>query len=292
MPSLSSTIRDTQGRLEAAHAVGPSEAKQLVKHVLGLDDVALVMGGDAPFPAGHLPLLESLVERRMGGQPLAQILGYAWFYGRKWKVTADTLIPRPDTETLVHEVLTRLPEKEMRFCEVGVGTGCIMGTLLEERIGWQGLGVDISPAALAVAEENLAALGASGRWELRHGDGLEGIAERFNLIISNPPYITDAEWEMLEGEVKDFEPRLALTGGVPNGDGLVFYRRLAQWGITNLLPGGWLCVEVGWQQAEAVRELLNEQNATNNTTTGAIWQEISITKDLGGRERVVCARRC
>jgi release factor glutamine methyltransferase len=110
------------------------------------------------------------------------------------------------------------------------------------------------------------------------------VDERFDILVSNPPYIADAEWEALEETVKDFEPRLALTGSAPNGDGLVFYRRLAAWGGRNLVQGGWLCMEVGWQQAQAVRELLQEEG-------DAAWCEISVTKDLGGRERVVCARR-
>jgi release factor glutamine methyltransferase len=128
----------------------------------------------------------------------------------------------------------------------------------------------------------------AGRWQVEVRDGLDGVDGMFTHLVSNPPYVTDTEWEALETEVKDFEPRMALTGVVPNPDGLVFYRRLAEWGRNKVQPRGWLCMETGWQQAQAVKKLLQEQM----TLEGNVWQDISVTKDLAGRDRVVCARRC
>lgn len=275
--------RRLQTTLEAGHSVSPREARQLVQHVLELNDTELVLAENSPFPAAQLEALDTLMQRRLAGEPLAQILGFAWFYGRKWTVTPDVLIPRPDTEILVEAVLARLQARD-RIAEVGVGTGCIGGTLLAERADVTLFGVDISDAAAAVARENLGTLDVDGRWDIIVNDGLESITESFNLIVSNPPYITDMEWENLEAEVKNFEPRLALTGSDPNADGLLFYRRLADWGRKRLATNGWLCVETGWQQGEAVRKLLQQESD--------LWGEISVLKDLGGRERVVCARRC
>lgn len=276
--------RQVQARLEAASEVGPKEGKALVAEVTGLGELGLVLGEHDPFPDDKMDMLEKLVRRRLAGEPLAQVLGFAWFYGRKWRVTPEVLIPRPDTEVLVTEVLERLQRGDY-VAEVGVGSGCIIGTIVAERDDVTALGVEISEQAAAVARANVQALGIdAGRWEIVVSDGLDGIENKFNMIVSNPPYVTDNEWNKLDREVRDFEPKLALTGGVANPDGLVFYRRLAAWGRDKVAADGWLCMETGWQQAQAVRKLLQEQ--------GDVWCEISVTKDLGGRERVVCAKRC
>lgn len=294
-PTIGRIWREIQARLEAAREVGPREGRQLVQHVLGLDDNGLIMAENREFPVAKMGELEGLVGRRLGGEPLAYVLGFAWFYGRKWRVTPDVLIPRPDTEVLVEAVLARL-EAGFEVVEVGVGSGCIGGTLLAERADITLLGIDIDAAAAAVALENMRTYVAperqQGGIDVVVRDGMDGIVRKFNLLVSNPPYIADAEWETLEDEVKDFEPRTALTGREANPDGLLFYRRLAGWGRDRLVQGGWLCVEVGWQQAQAVRELLEELREEQTEQSGHVWCEISITKDLSGRERVVCARRC
>lgn len=292
--AIGTVWREVQARLEVAHDVAGSEGKQLVKAVLELDDMGLIMGADAPFPIDKADVLETLVARRMAGEPLAQVIGYTWFYGRRWRVTPDVLIPRPDTEVLVEAVLERIGMSENAYvAEVGVGSGAIVGSVLVERPEIRAFGVDISEQAARICEQNLAELGMDAqRWRIEVRDGLDGVQEHFNLIMSNPPYVTDEEWEGLEAEVKDFEPRLALTGGVPNPDGLVFYRRLAAWGRDLVQPRGWLCMEVGWQQAQAVRELLEQHVEKRGQQEGDVWCEISVTKDLAGRGRVVCARRC
>lgn len=292
MPTISDICRQVQAHLEARHEVSPSEGRELVEAFLEGGGVGGGKGrqvfGFGEFPPENLPALWAAVGRRAAGEPLAHVLGFAWFYGRRWKVTKDVLIPRFDTEILVEAVLAKL-QTGWQVVEVGIGSGCVMGTLLAERADISVLGIDISDAAADVARENVAELGVEGRYKVVVNDGLEGIDKSFNLIVSNPPYVTDVEWENLENEVKDFEPRLALTGGEPNADGLVFYRRLAQWGLEKVQQGGWLCVETGWQQAQAVRKLLQEQLGPEGKS---VWHEISVYKDLGGRERVVCARRC
>lgn len=293
MASVYEAYRRFQDELERRRAeVAPREALDMLELALNCAD--LVGKGQVAlerldFPAEQEAEMVRMVQRRIAGEPLGQILGYAWFYGRKFKVTPDVLIPRPDTEVLVVEVMKRLQDGA-RLVDVGVGSGCVMGTLLAERVDVEAIGIEISPAAAHVAEGNLRDLGVSARGKIVVRDGLDGVGDgvwdNFSLLVSNPPYVTDIEWENLESEVRDHEPRLALTGGVANPDGLVFYRRLADWGRTRLVHGGWLCVETGWQQAQAVRDLLQEQN-----NDGAVWQDITITKDLGGRERVVCARK-
>ncbi len=291
MASVYEAYRRFQDELERGRAiVAPREALEMLE--LSLNRADLVGKGQAlletlDFPAEKEAVVGKMVQRRIAGEPLGQILGYAWFYGRKFTVTKDVLIPRPDTEVLVVEALARLKGGE-RIAEVGVGTGCVMGTLLAERPDIEAVGFEISEAAAEVARQNLQALGVDARGKVTVQDGMDGVQDTFNLIISNPPYITDEEWENLESEVRDHEPRLALTGGQPNPDGLLFYRRLAAWGAAKLDGGGWLCMETGWQQAQAVRNLLQEQN---KAAEGTVWHDISITKDLGGRERVVCARR-
>ncbi|RYG58963.1 MAG: peptide chain release factor N(5)-glutamine methyltransferase [Alphaproteobacteria bacterium] len=296
MPTVADAYRKFQAELEQGRThVAPREALEMIE--LALNRADLVGKGQVAlerldFPAEKEAAIAQMVQRRIAGEPLGQILGYAWFYGRRFSVTKDVLIPRPDTEVLVVEALARLKGAE-HIAEVGVGTGCVMGTLLAEKPDVNAVGFEISDDAAAVARGNLQALGVDGRGRIEVRDGMDGVEESFNLLVSNPPYVTDDEWEMLEDEVRDHEPRLALTGGEPNPDGLLFYRRLAAWGSDKLRPDGWLCMETGWQQAQAVRELLQEQNRAAETAgKGKIWHAITVTKDLGGRERVVCAQRC
>lgn len=310
MPTIADTWRAAQARLAVAREVGSREGKQLVQHVLGIDETQIILLDNNDFPVEKEPALEDLVSRRVAGEPLGYILGFAWFYGRTWAVGPGVLIPRPDTEILVEECLRRMPDIRHNYnmLELGVGSGCIGGTLLAERPEARYTGVEISESAWAIATENIAKnledmseneaasppfaqeapRPSPRRWNVVLQDGLDGIAGKFDLLVSNPPYVTDEEWAALEGEVKDFEPRLALTGGEKNPDGLLFYRKLAAWGGELVRNGGWLCVEVGWRQAEAVRELLQEHKNRDGTAT---WHEISVCKDLGGRDRVVCAQR-
>lgn len=289
MATIGTVWREIQARLQAARDVAPSEGKQMAKAALGFDDNRLILQENAPFPAEALAQVEAMAARRFAGEPLAYILGFAWFYGRMWRVTPDVLIPRPDTEVLVEACLERIPvnnANNFRILEIGVGSGCIGGTLLAERPGAYYLGVEKSGRAAAVALENMREFLAGGGGTVAVGDMYAAVDDAhessFNLIVSNPPYIADEEWENLDDEVKNFEPRMALTGDEANDDGLLFYRRLVEGAPARLASGGWLCMETGWQQARAVTELLQQK--------GDVWLEISIIPDLGGRERVVCAR--
>jgi release factor glutamine methyltransferase len=288
MATVAQVAQAVQKQLESGKDVAPREGRALCLHVMELEDDTSTPLHTYEFDESKRAILEALRVRRAAGEPLQYILGHAWFYGRQFKVTPAVLIPRPDTETLVEACLQRLGDTPARVLELGVGSGCIGATLLAERPALTYVGVEIDAAAAAVARENIGAYAEAGRWDVRVQDGLDGVNDGpFDMLVSNPPYVTDAEWEALETDVRDHEPRVALTGTEANPDGLLFYRRLAAWGARCLRSGGWLCVETGWQQTAAVQDLLQEQTTENGT---AAWTDISILQDLAGRGRVVCAR--
>lgn len=253
----------------------PRDARLLLAHALGVapDRLALHIGDEMTAPQAQI--FEEAVAARLARKPLSQITGRRLFWGRGFRVTADTLDPRPETETLVAEALAGGFSSVL---DIGTGTGCILLTLLAERPGATGLGIDISAAALAVARENAAALDLSARAGFRQTSWLDGIAARFDLITSNPPYIAAAEMPALAPEVRDHEPHAALTDGA---DGLTAYRALAAQAPAALAPGGRLLVEIGPAQGRAVAALF----------AAAGLADIRILPDLDGRDRVVAARR-
>jgi len=187
------------------------------------------------------------------------------------------LVPRADTEVLVEEALKRCAA-DGDLLDVGTGSGAILISLLKEMPGWQGVGVDISPAALAVARHNLAVHQLDERGQLLEGDLADLPDRRFDLIVSNPPYVTTTQWNELMPEVRDYEPALALLGGA---DGLDCYRKLVAQVDACLNPGGWLLVEIGADQADAVSALF----------TAAGLTELFLRHDYGANPRVVGGQR-
>jgi release factor glutamine methyltransferase len=218
--------------------------------------------------------VEVIVARRLADEPLAYILGSAYFYNREFAVTPDTLIPRPDTEILVERVLGCERAHACRFADIGTGSGCIASILTGERPGWSAVAIDRSFAALRIARRNC---GRSVR--LLCGDLLLSVKERavFDFIVANPPYIRTDELNRLPRSVREFEPRSALDGGK---DGLDFYRRIARCAIPLLKAGGGIYCEIGFDQADAVTAIF----------TAAGYTEISVTRDYAGHPRVVQAR--
>ncbi|MGE0660454.1 MAG: peptide chain release factor N(5)-glutamine methyltransferase [Reyranellaceae bacterium] len=280
-PSLRQLVDQAARRLaEAGIDRARAEARLLVGHALGLSlENVLARDSDIVDTAAEAKIA-ALVARRLRREPMAQILGWREFYGRRFRVGRDVLTPRPDSETLVEAVLARLRMRdgELRLLELGVGSGCLLLTLLAELPRATGLGIDISPAALEMAKSNAQMLGVTGRAELRHGDWSASVSGRFDALIANPPYIVSDDIAGLEPEVAQYEPRLALDGGP---DGLVFYKRLIGDLDRLVETDGFVALEVGVGQAAAVAGLL----------AGAGFGAIARHRDLAGIERCVIAAR-
>ncbi len=232
--------------------------------------------GDAPMHPEAIRRYAELVARRAEGVPFAYLIGRREFYGRDFSVSPDTLIPRPETEHLVEWALSLDLPADARVADIGTGSGCIALTLAVERPGWRIIGTDTSTHALAVAEVNRTRLGADNA-RLVAGDLFEPLAaERQHLIVSNPPYVAAEDPHLAEGDVRH-EPRIALT---PGPDGLAILRKLIHDAPDHLLPGGWLLLEHGYDQAEAVRNLLRARG----------FDDIESREDLAGIERVTGGR--
>ncbi|HEX9078730.1 MAG TPA: peptide chain release factor N(5)-glutamine methyltransferase [Desulfuromonadaceae bacterium] len=248
------------------------EAEWLLCAATGLDRVGLYLNYDRPLSEAELAAYRAMVTRRAKREPLQHILGTQEFFGLEFEVTPDVLIPRHDTETLVSAALARAPGATS-VLDVGTGSGCIAVTLARQLSGAAVTAVDLSGAALEVARRN----GEKHRVavEFLHGSLLEPVAgRRFDLIVSNPPYIPTADIAGLEPEVRDHEPMGALDGG---RDGLDAYRALIPAAPACLAPGGWLMVEVGIGQAPDVAALF----------AGNGFEEIFTARDPGAIERVV-----
>ncbi|MGE5515925.1 MAG: peptide chain release factor N(5)-glutamine methyltransferase [Bacteroidota bacterium] len=257
------------------------DARLLVAEVLGVAPDRVALDPDMALSPEQADRLEALAVRRAAREPMSHILGRRGFWTLNLKVTADTLDPRGDTETLVEAVLARIPDRAapLRLVDFGTGTGAILLALLAELPNATGVAVDKSPAALAVARENAIAHGMEGRtrfllshWGAALGQG--GLDERADVIVSNPPYIPDQDIDGLAPEVAAFEPRLALAGGP---DGLDCYRELVPQMARLLAPGGLAAVEVGAGQAAQVAALF----------TAAGLKDVVFARDLAGIERCV-----
>jgi release factor glutamine methyltransferase len=248
------------------------EAEWLLCAATGLDRVGLYVNFEKPLSEAELADVRGMVVRRARREPLQYILGTQEFMGLEFAVSPAVLIPRHDTEVLVAEALKRAGAGS-RILDIGVGSGCIAVTLAKQIPDAEVSGGEESAEALAVAEENAARHGVA----VRFGRGslfAPFAGERFDLIVSNPPYIPRADLACLQPEVRDFEPRGALDGGA---DGLDFYRLIVPAAVDHLCPGGWLLFEVGIDQAAQVRELF----------AAAGFTDIFVAKDPAGIERVV-----
>lgn len=254
------------------------DAEVLLSHILGRERIYLYVHFDEPLEPAELARYREAIKQRVQRVPVAYIIGEKEFMGLTFKVTADTLVPRPDTEILVQAAVERLRARgdAPRFADIGTGSGAICLSILHFLPKAQADTVDISPAARAVAEENAAALGASDRVTFHTGDLLAPLAGQcYDAILSNPPYIPDGDIAALAPEVRLKEPRTALAGGK---DGLDFYRRLTADAPAHLKDGGFLAVEVGIHQAAPVAAL-----------AVPAFSRTEILKDYAGIERVVIA---
>ncbi|MBF9044722.1 peptide chain release factor N(5)-glutamine methyltransferase [Rhodobacterales bacterium HKCCE4037] len=251
------------------------EARLILSHVTGRSQASLLADADGELGAEAQRRLTLLLDARRQRQPLSQLIGSVEFYGRRFEVSEDVLTPRPDTETLIDIALAA---PVARVLDLGTGSGCILATLLAERPGATGLGTDLSEAALAVAERNIGALDFGGRAELRQSDWFGAVDGVFDLIVSNPPYITAEEMQTLAPEVRHWEPQMALT---PGGDGLDAYRAILAGMPDHLARSGRLIVEIGYGQGTAVSDLFRAAGLEN----------VTCHADLSGKDRVVSGSR-
>ncbi len=263
----------------AGIADGARDARRLFAYVMGVDASRVTLiAADAVTPA-QSEQFDALIARRARREPVSHLVGTRQFYGRHFEVGPDVLDPRPDTEDLVSAALA-LPYG--RVLDLGTGSGCILTTLLAERGADSfGVGTDISAAALAVAARNAARLRVDDRLRFYQGDWFNALPAgevAFDLIVSNPPYIAADEMAGLAPEVRDFEPRFALTD---EADGLAAYRQITARAAEHLTNGGWLVVEIGPTQAPAVGAMM----------AAAGFADIAIRKDIDGRNRVVCGQK-
>ncbi len=230
------------------------ESRVLASHAWAVDAAWLIAHDTDKMLNAQTAAFQTLLSRRLAGHPIAYIVGYREFYGRSFRVTPDVLIPRPDTELLVELALQRIPpDQPLEVLDLGTGSGCIAISLALERPLAHITAADCSEAAVAVARHNADRLGA--RITFLQSDWLTALDEqRFDLIVSNPPYIARQDPHLGRGDVR-FEPITALTAGQ---DGLDDIRQLIAQSRAHLNPGGWLLLEHGYDQAESVRTLLNQ----------------------------------
>ena len=277
MPSIKDHFQLGAEKLRSA-GIGDAERdiSLLVRLATGKDRTFLIAHDDYVLTQLEERSLESMLERRSARVPLQHIRGTQEFFGREFIVNSDVLIPRPETETLVEEAIAFLRNaRGERFCEIGVGSGCIAVSILCEVINVSAVAGDISEAALAIAQINAEKHGVTDRLELITSDVFGSVAkETFDLIVSNPPYIATSEIEHLQPEVRDHDPRMALTD---EADGLSIISVLIRDAPTYLRPGGRLMIEIGWDQSVAVDQLIDRQ----------VWREPIFLSDLQGIPRVL-----
>ena len=258
---------------EAGIEDAPRDARRLMAATLGLEPGRLTLHlPDAVDPLDETTYFAAIKERQ-ARRPMSHLLGYRDFYGRRFNVSSDVLDPRGDTETLIEAALS---EPFEHVLDLGTGSGCILVTLLAEFDRARGVGTDVSDAALEIAAKNAGALGVAARCEFMRSDWFAHVTGRYDLIVSNPPYISAEEMGDLQPELAH-EPREALTD---EGDGLSAYRAITAQAGAFLAPNGRLLVEIGSAQGQAVAKMVRQ----------AGFGQVTILQDLDGHDRVVWGR--
>lgn len=271
-------MRDASQRLAAAGIEGAArDARLLLAQALGIEPVDVIMRETDAVDATGLAAFEALVARREAGEPVSRIRGWREFHGHRFAITPDVLDPRPETELLVEEGIKRLPEGG-RVIDLGVGSGCILLSVLAARADASGMGVDLSSAAVEVVRGNADALKLASRAQIIKRSFAEGQGEWFDLALSNPPYISRAEVATLAPDVRDHDPAMALS---PGDDALAAYRAILAGMPAWLKPGGWIGFEVGAGQSADVSRLMHE----------AGLGDIEVFDDLARIPRALFGRR-
>lgn len=276
LPSqLDAAVRSVAARLAKAGIEPAFTEARLIFELAGFDRMALLKAPDDLLSPEQTAIILLALEKRLNGMPVSRIRGWSLFDGRRFDLSPDTLEPRDDTLTLIDAVAEFVQQTpQCRIMDIGTGTGIIALTLLARVPHAVALGSDISAGAWKVAVRNAENLGLLGRFETQTANMLDGITGQFDLIISNPPYISSAVVETLEREVRNHDPMAALDGGA---DGLDFYRRLAMNAGVLLAANGLVAVEIGYDQREAVAMIF----------FNAGFKERAFHKDLGGRPRAL-----
>lgn len=273
-------MRSAESRLAAAGVAQPRlDAQLLMAHGLGCDRATVVLRAREPLQAEQGAAFDALVARRLTREPLSHILGRREFWSRDFKVTADTLAPRADSETVIEAVLGHIRNRQLRpqrILDLGTGTGCLLLALLTELPDAFGIGIDRSEQAVRVARENARHLGLERRSAFAVSDWASALAAGFDVILSNPPYIPSATIDGLDPEVALYEPRAALDGGP---DGLDAYRHLLPVMARLLAPNGVIALEIGGDQG----------NSVNALAAQAGFSYIQCEKDLESRDRCILA---
>jgi release factor glutamine methyltransferase len=280
MPKIKEILYPASETLKQSGVALPHrEAASLLAFALGKTKTFLLTHDDYELSEAEAAAFQSLVERRAAREPFQYITGRQEFYGLDFAVAPGVLIPRPETETIVENALEILKNSENpRFCEVGVGSGCISVSILFNVLAATAIGLDVSEKALEVSRKNADKHDVAARLELRKSDVFGALGdEKFDLIVSNPPYIPRSEIDGLQSEVRDFEPLEALTDG---GDGLSIIEKIVQAAPKFIKSGGFLLMEIGFGQAKAVENLFEN----------SVWQLVEILPDLQGIPRTVRAQ--
>jgi release factor glutamine methyltransferase len=284
----STTIAETLKRAseylrEAAVPNDLLDAQTLLAEALGRDRTYLIVNFNELLTDDERIKYQALIERRASGEPLQYIIGHQEFFGLEFEVTPDVLIPRPETEIIVEETMIIVQQAQFNrplIVDAGTGSGCLAITLAREIEGLRAIATDISIAALQVAKRNAARHGMSSRIDFIAADLFDVFPEIpfADIIISNPPYVSREEMPTLQREVRDWEPRFALTDF---DDGLTFHRRLLKDAPARLKPGGYLICEMGYTQSDAITAMIDP----------AVWAELRILRDLQGIPRTIVTRK-
>ena len=269
-----------QAFAEAGISFAEDDALEIVLAATGFDRTAMMLRGKEFLTPEVFETIQAHMTRRLAGEPVDHILGWREFYGRRFVISGDVLSPRADTETLIRGALARLEKTpHPSLLDMGTGSGAIGLTLLAEKPDSELVATDLSDAALSIAKVNAKALHLDKRATFAQGAWWDAVktGSVFDMVLSNPPYITNVAMKALETEVIEYDPDLALRGGP---DGLDAYRIILADARAFLKPGGWPGLEIGFDQAEALQTRLQ----------GGPWENISVDKDLGGMDRAVWAQ--
>ena len=278
--TLRTCLRHAESVLDQAEIEGYDvEARLLCEWVTGRSKLDFIARPDEPIHPKAVQTLDSALEKRISGMPVHRIIGFREFYGLRLNLSEATLEPRPDTETLVDQVIDiirqkRESEASIRLLDLGTGTGAIALALLSMWPNAYALGVDVSSQALETAEKNASLNGLSARFGALQSNWFDKVSGKFDLIVSNPPYIRTETISQLDIEVRAHDPLIALDGGP---DGLAPYHDIESNAVHHLVPDGIVCVEIGHDQAIDVKEIFSENR----------YEFIELRKDLGGRDRAL-----